>query len=163
MDRYESDLAAYARHVLGGVDEAEDVMQEALVRAYRSLHRCRDASRFKGWLFRIVSNQCKTHLARRRRRRTRPLEEAPEAAVADDRHPGLDAEAAERTARLDAALGELAADHREALVLYYVQELSVPELAEALALSVSAVKMRLHRGRDALREVLERQEKGDAR
>lgn len=161
VERYEEDLARYARHVLGGMDEAEDVMQDALVRAYRSLDRCEEPSRFKGWLFRIVSNQCRTHLARRRRRPTQPLEDVPDAAVADEGHPGLDAEAADRAERLAAALERLSPDHREALVLYYVQELSVPELAEVLDLSVSAVKMRLHRGRDALRAVLE-QEEGDA-
>lgn len=157
VDRYERELAAYARFALRSPDDAEDVMQEALVRAYRSLHRCGDPERFKGWLFRIVSNQCRSHLTRRRRR-----EERHESV--DDREGELAAEAADpleqtqqadRRARLEEALEELGGDQREALVLHYVNGLSVRELADALGLSNSAAKMRLHRAREALRQVLE--------
>lgn len=154
VDRYEADLARYARWALGSEDEAADAVQDALVRAYRSLHRCTDPARFKGWLFRIVSNRCKTRLARHRRRRTERLEDLPAEPVLDQGDPGEDVEQQDRRERLRQALDELGPDHREALVLRYVNELSVPEIAEALDLSVSAVKMRLHRGRDALRTVL---------
>ena len=155
VDRYEPDLARYARWALGSEDDAADAVQDALVRAYRSLHRCADPARFKGWLFRIVSNRCKTRLARHRRRRTERLADLPAEPEVDQADPGEDAERRDRREQLKRALEALSPEHREVLVLRYVNEMSVPEMADALDLSVSAVKMRLHRGREALRTVLQ--------
>ncbi len=138
----------------GSADDAADIIQESLIRAYRSLKRCKDPHRFKGWLFRIVSNQCKTYLARRKRRRTDPMEtidsDIPAVEEAD-----AEVEAAERRRVIEEALQQLPVDQREALVMRYVYGLSLSEMTEALDASVSAVKMRLQRGRGALRAQLE--------
>jgi RNA polymerase sigma-70 factor, ECF subfamily len=151
VDRYQNDFAAYAKYMTGSVEEAADIIQDSLVRAFKSLRRCQDRMNFKGWLFRIVSNQCKTHLARRRRRPTEALSEdvhAPE-------DPGSEAETADLRRRVHHALQQLPTDQREALVLKYVEGLSLPEMARLLKASASALKMRLLRGRSALREKLE--------
>jgi RNA polymerase sigma-70 factor (ECF subfamily) len=151
VDRYQNDFAGYAKYMTGSAEEAADIIQDSLVRAFKSLRRCQDRMNFKGWLFRIVSNQCKTHLARRKRRPTESLSEdflAPE-------DPGSEAETADVRRRVHQALQELPTDQREALVLKYVEGLSLPEMARLLKASASALKMRLLRGRSALREKLE--------
>lgn len=152
MDRYERECAAYARYMTGSQDDAADVVQESLVRAYRSLRRCRNPERFKGWLFRIVSNQCKTHLARRNHRKRESL------SVLEERHsdsaPDADAEAGELRRMVHESLQTLPVDQREALVLKYVHGMSLSEMAEVLSTSVPALKMRLLRGRELLRERL---------
>jgi len=154
VERYQDEFARYAKYMTGSVDEAADVIQDSLVRAYRSLRRCGDRANFKGWLFRIVSNQCKTHLARRRRRGLEPLsEEAAE--VPSPADPGADAEVADVRRKVHQALQQLPTDQREALVLKYVEGLSLPEMAQALSASVSALKMRLLRGRRELLAKLE--------
>src|SRR5438128_695587 len=63
--RYESGLLRFATRVLGGRDAAADAVAESLVRAYRHLASCRDPTRLRTWLYRIVANRCKSHLARR--------------------------------------------------------------------------------------------------
>lgn len=149
VDRYQGEFAAYAKYMTGSEDEAADVVQESLVRAFRSLRRCRDRARFKNWLFRIVSNQCKTHL-RRRRRRAEVLSETEQEVVAlDDTAAHVEAEELRR--RVHMALQYLPEDQREALVLRYVDGLGVQEIAELVGAGVSAVKMRLLRAREALR------------
>ncbi len=154
VDRYQDEFAGYAKYMTGSRDEAADIIQESLVRAYKSLRRCQDRGNFQGWLFRIVSNQCKSHLARRKHRETESLfDRAGDLRAPED--PGGDAEAADLRRRVHQALQELPADQREALVLKYVQGLSLPEMARLLKASVSALKMRLLRGRDALRQKLE--------
>jgi RNA polymerase sigma-70 factor (ECF subfamily) len=154
VDRYQDEFAGYAKYMTGSADEAADIIQESLVRAYRALRRCRDPDNFKGWLFRIVSNQCKTHLARRQRRGEEGGEgERREPAAADDPHGDL--EMADLRRRLHDALQALPLDQREALVLKYVEGLSLEEMAERLSASVSALKMRLLRGRASLRAKLE--------
>lgn len=150
IDRYQHQLATYATHMMGSVDDAADIVQESLVRAYRSLRRCAEPARFQGWLFRIVTNQCKTHLARRKRRKTDMLSTVPADAAARET-ADRDVLDAELRRRVREALGELAVDQREALILKYVHGMSLPEMAEVLSVSVPALKMRLSRGREALR------------
>lgn len=150
VDRYADEFARYAKYMTGDAEDAADVIQESLVRAFRSLRRCQDTGRFKGWLFRIVSNQCKTHLSSRRRT-VRPLEEAYDVPAPDD--PAADAEAADVRRRVEGVLQGMPHEHREVLVLKYVEGLSIPEMAEALSASVPALKMRLVRAR---RELLAR-------
>jgi RNA polymerase sigma-70 factor (ECF subfamily) len=152
VDRYQGECEAYAKYITGSPDEAADIVQDSLVRAYQSLRRCRDPKRFKGWLFRIVSNQCKTHLARRRRRRHLSLSTAAEHPA--DHATDAEAEVAEVRRRLHEALQALPLDQREALVLKHVHGMSLPEMAELLSATVPALKMRLLRGRQALRERL---------
>lgn len=153
VDRYEGALARYARHVLGGGDDAADALQDALVRAYQALDRC-DPDQFEGWLFRIVSNVCRSRLARRRRHPMIPLDQVADQLTTDD-NPERAVEHQEMSQQLHEALRALTLDHREALVMHYVQGLSVHAIAEALDCSLSAVKMRLKRGRESLRGVLE--------
>ncbi|MCG6987526.1 MAG: sigma-70 family RNA polymerase sigma factor [Gemmatimonadetes bacterium] len=154
VDRYQDEFTAYAKHMTGSADDAADIVQESLVRAYRSLRRCGDPTRFKGWLFRIVSNQCKTHVTRRARRRRDHLDD-----VADDIASPYEADSAARRAELrselEAGLQQLPADQREALVLRYIHDFSLREMTEVAGASIPALKMRLKRGREALREKLE--------
>ena len=152
VDRYQGDCVAFAQHMTGSADDSADVVQESLVRAFKSLGRCRDRDRFRGWLFRIVSNQCKSHLARSQQRRHEPLEAVDVPAA--DLPPDAALEADEARARIRRALDALPTNHREALVMKYVTGLSLPEMSEALEVSVPALKMRLLRARHGLRQLL---------
>lgn len=154
VDRYESEFLAFAKYMTGSADEAADVLQESFVRAYRSLRRCKDRENFKGWLFRIVSNQCKTHLARRKRRKTESLADRAAELQASD-NPHADLQEADVKQRVHEALQTLPDDQREALVLKYLHGLDISEMTKVLKASRSAIKMRLLRGREALREKLE--------
>jgi RNA polymerase sigma-70 factor (ECF subfamily) len=139
----------------GSMAEAGDLVQDSLVRAYRSLGRCGDPTRFKAWLFRILSNRCKTHLAKRRRRRTESVPEIPASVPSDGSGPLEHAEEADRRRKVHEALQGVSPEQREALVLMYFHGLSLVEMAELLSVSVAAVKMRLNRGRLALRARLQ--------
>jgi RNA polymerase sigma-70 factor (ECF subfamily) len=154
VDRYQDEFTTFAKHMTGSADDAADIVQESLVRAYRSLRRCGDPDRFKGWLFRIVSNQCKTHVARRARRKRDRLDDVPDA-IPSPHQADAEARQAELRSELEAALRQLPADQREALVLRYVHDLSLREMTEVAGASMSALKMRLKRGREALRVRLE--------
>jgi RNA polymerase sigma-70 factor (ECF subfamily) len=151
VTRHQDSLLAYARYM--GFDDAQanDLVQDAFVRAYRHLRRCGDPSRFDGWLFKILSNLCRTAGTKRSRHRTESLESLRSTLRSDDLGPD---EAAERNAlkrRVRAGLDAVPSDQREALVLMYLQGYSVAEIEQLTGASASAVKMRLKRGRDALR------------
>ncbi|MBM4185021.1 MAG: sigma-70 family RNA polymerase sigma factor [Gemmatimonadetes bacterium] len=154
VERHQDRMLAYVRYM--GFDESEsrDLAQEAFVRAFRHLRRCGDPERFAGWLFKIVSNVCRTAGARATRRSTESLEAVAPSLVSDGPMPDEQAETRWLEERMRRALDALQPDQREALVLMYLQGYSVQEIEELTGASASAVNMRLKRGREALKELL---------
>jgi RNA polymerase sigma-70 factor (ECF subfamily) len=154
VERHQDRMLAYVRYM--GFDEAEarDLAQDAFVRAFRHLRRCGDPNRFAGWLFKIVSNLCRTAGSRASRRGMESLEVVGGALVGEEPLPDAQAEAEWLRGHVRQALDGLPADQREALVLMYLQGHSVGEIEELTGASTSAVKMRLKRGREAMKALL---------
>ncbi|MFQ5747603.1 MAG: RNA polymerase sigma factor [Gemmatimonadota bacterium] len=152
VGRYKDLLFRHAERMTGRADDAEDIVQAAFIKGYRNLRTCRNPERVGSWLFRIGANACKDYLKSRRRSDV-SLEEAP-----DLRSDGEDADEAVRRGRLrqaiDAALQRLAEDQREAFVLKHVEGRSYAEMSELLGVTVPALKMRVHRAREELQELL---------
>ena len=149
--RYEAGLLRYATRMLGSADAAADAVAEGLVRAYRHLASCRDTSRLKSWLYRIVGNRCRSHLARRSSSDV-SLEDAPPIAAPEDQEVAT--ERADQLARVERALTVLSAEKREAFLLKHVEGLSYEEMAAATGERIPTLKMRVHRARAALLELL---------
>jgi RNA polymerase sigma-70 factor (ECF subfamily) len=162
--RYGRRLLAFGMRMCGGHrEDAEDIFQETLLKAYQGLEALRDPGAVRTWLFRVASNQCL--MKRRKEKPEREVPLGPDGAedvdfaapveIADwSRRPDDDAEKAELHAVLDGAISGLAPELRIVVLLRDVEGLSTKETADALHLGASAVKMRLHRGRMALRERL---------
>ncbi|WP_308169985.1 RNA polymerase sigma factor [Acrocarpospora catenulata] len=152
-----SAVAHRTAHLLGAGAEAEDVVQEAFVKAYRHLAGFRRDSAFRPWLLRIVANE--THnLTRGRGRRAElavRLGQEPEGSGPED--PAGAAVAADRSARLLAAVRALPDREREAVVCRYFLQLSEAETAEVLGCPVGSVKSRTFRGLRRLREEVGRE------
>lgn len=157
----------YARRMLGDADEAEDAAQEAFVRAFRYLDKCEDPGHFGAWLFTILVNRCRTALEKRARwERLVVRQEEPDGSG----HAGGDGSEAPRWAnqtadelssdprfsleRVEAVLQCLSTEQREAFLLKHVEELSYEEISSLTGIGVSALKMRVSRARDFLRERL---------
>jgi RNA polymerase sigma-70 factor (ECF subfamily) len=154
--------------VCGNRHDAEDVMQDALLRTYRHVGRIRDPSAFRTWLFRTVRNAC---LMKRRRRVGEPAQWTPldaggtddgrdaepaAQAVADDRQGPADLAMTKWLGvRLRRALAAIPAPYRAVVLLREIEGLSTREVANVLKVSEPTVKMRLHRARAMLRTKLE--------
>lgn len=141
VDRHGPRVRALAFAVVGEREEADDVVQEALLRAYLGLGSLRDPARFGSWLGTIAVNLARMR-RRRPRRETMPLHEL----VA----PSPD----EPELAVDEALAALPAETRQLLVLHYVEGIPCAELGERLGVSAGAVRVRLHRARARLRALL---------
>ncbi len=132
---------------------AEDVVQEALISAWRGLPSFRPGGSFRAWLIRILVNE----VGKKRRRRR--VQEAPlEEGIAVSGNPGETEDAVlqeEERQRLNRALRGLPKVQREAAVLRYYADLTVPEVAKALGCREGTVKSRLHRALHHLGEILE--------
>lgn len=152
--RYKDVLYRYAERMMGRPDDAEDIVQQAFVKGFQRLDRCRDPDRVGGWLFRIAVNLCKDSLKGRRRREV-PLEAAG-ALRAEGGSPEVTTERTEIREEIYSALQELSPEQREAFVLKHVEGWSYEEMSERLDVSVSALKMRVHRAREELQVLLQR-------
>ena len=132
---------------------SQDLVQEALLLGWRGITRFRAGSNLKAWLLRILVNQVVSH-RRRKRLVEDPLENTPtEPAHDDDAVEAILSQ--EDRVRMRAAVSELSFEHRQAVVLRYYADLSVPEIARALGWREGTVKSRLHRALRQLREILE--------
>jgi RNA polymerase sigma-70 factor (ECF subfamily) len=151
VERHHGRCLTYAQRFLGERADAEDAVQVMFVRAYSALGRYREESRFVGWLFAILTNECRA-IASRERRHAKLLvideaamnrAAAPEPVVSDDGE------------RLTAALEMLEPLLREAFLLRHVEELSYAEMMTMTGAGESALKMRVKRACEALRARLE--------
>jgi RNA polymerase sigma-70 factor, ECF subfamily len=159
VNRHYADCLRYAGAMLGSPQDAEDVVQETFVRAYRGLGRYREADRFRHWLFRILVNQCRTAAVRRSRRAHREVEDPGllEAAAGSPCEGSWD-----EWEDFQRALARLNPEQRETLLLKLGEGLEYSEIARLTGASVSALKMRVARARDSLREFV-RKDNGDRR
>ena len=150
--RYQNSFFRFATRMLGSRDDADDALQSAFVRAFRSLKQCREPNRFGAWLYQIVVNECRTLGARRTRREQRLVRGSDELEQVLIDLPGSGSTHAEEIQR---ALDQLPVEQREAFVLKHVEELSYEEMTRVIGASESALKMRVKRACGRLRELLE--------
>lgn len=149
--RHQGPLYGHARGMGLDRDTAEDLVQDAFVRAYTRLDTCRDRDRFGLWLFRIFRHRCLDHV-KSPRRRTVPVEDVE--LHAERGLPERDALMSELRDDLARHLGELPHDLREAFLMKHHEGRSYDEMAEALDAAPGTLRMRVHRAREALRESL---------
>jgi len=150
VDRHYGRCARIAQRIVGNREDAEEALQDAFLRAFNALDDYEERERFSAWLTRIVVNQCRTVLARTRRREAVFLDVdlgamsfvaiAPEA---DDSWP-----------ELEKLLARLPDAQREALVLRYADDLTYEEMARITGAGESALKMRVQRAFARLRALL---------
>lgn len=148
--RHAGRVLGLARRILGNDALAEDIVQDALLRVWINAPRWRPEAAFRTWLYRVVVNLC---LNAKRRARDLPLDAADHVA---DAAPAADAEleTRERDQHLAAAIDELPARQRAAIVLTYQEGLGNAEVAAVLDTSVSSVETLLVRARRTLRDAL---------
>lgn len=171
VKKYERKIYRMARNILQNDEDAEDVLQETFLKAFEHLDTFQGQSKFYTWVTRIAVNESLMKLRKRKTDRTVSIDESietdEESIVREiavwDGDPEMKYSQAELKAILDKAIAGLKPIFRTVFVLRDVEELSTEETAEALGLSVAAVKSRLLRARLQLREKLTRtfKRKGD--
>jgi|RhiMetStandDraft_4_1073278.scaffolds.fasta_scaffold38713_2 RNA polymerase sigma-70 factor (ECF subfamily) len=151
--RYQHVLYRHAVSIVLDHDAAADMVQDAFVRAYLNLRECRDTSRFRAWLFRTLRNRCFDHLKAASRRNV-PLDDVEPIPLDEADGPAALAERSETRTAIRRALATLPPVLREAFVMHYVDGIPYETMAELLGASVSAIKMRALRAREALSSAL---------
>jgi RNA polymerase sigma-70 factor (ECF subfamily) len=150
------DTYTLAMRLTAHEEDARDVVQETYLRAWKGLKGFRGDAQFTTWLYRITANTAYTTVKRRRRYRADALDAMTDEPVETriEAQPEESAEQSALLARLSVALEQLPPKLRVLVVLKDVYGMSHEEIAEELAISVAAAKVRLHRGRRRLRDLL---------
>jgi len=171
VKRYEAKIFRLAQHITQNREDAEDVLQETFLKAYEHLDQFQGNSKFYTWIVRIAVNQALMKLRRRKTDKSVSLDESIDTGedtvtrevAAWDEDPEQRFSREELGEILDSSIQSLAPTYRSVFLLRDVDDLSTEETAEALGISVPAVKSRLLRARLQLREKLTRffKRKGD--
>jgi RNA polymerase sigma-70 factor (ECF subfamily) len=151
VERYQPRLRYYLRKMLREGHLAEDALQNVWLAVFRAVPRLADPGAFRAWLYRIARDRAVGELRKRRL----PHQALEEVDLTDERskEPHFTAEDVEH---IHAALDGLVAEHREVLVLRYVEDMAYEEIARVVGCQVGTVRSRLHYAKRALRGVLER-------
>jgi RNA polymerase sigma-70 factor (ECF subfamily) len=155
VERYQHLVFGCAYTVLGDRQDAEDAAQDAFLRLHRSLGGYRGEAQFTTWLFRLAVSAAVDHRRRRQRRFSAAATDAMPEVLG---RPDVSAGDRERARRLLEAMAELPPAQRAPLALREVYGYEYGEIAALLGRPVGTVKAAVHRGRQALREALERRE-----
>ena len=148
--RYSDPLYRHALGMTGSPDVAEDILQMSFIKAFQHLSEVR--GRFDAWVFRIVANGCKDWLKNIRRTHLSYDEDDQPSSYST---PDEELDRSELRSDLDMALASLPPSLREAFIMKHVEGRSYEEMADLLGTTVGALKMRVHRAREALQGLLE--------
>lgn len=148
--RYAPRIRFYLRKMVGDV-YCDDLLQDVWVDVFAKVSRLRDADAFSAWIYRIARDKAYRRLSRRRRDHV-PID----GALADELGAADEEEwSAEDVAAVRVALDELAAEHREVLLLRFVEDMSYEQIGEVTDTPIGTVRSRLHYAKRALRAAIE--------
>lgn len=151
---WEGRLFYYVRRLVATEEDAWDVLQQTWIRVYRGVGSLQQPERLPVWLYQVARCAAISH------RRGRRLADAHEEQFDDPPDPAGDddLDLLDRCEQVHVGLGRLSPPHREVLTLFFLEDLSLEQIAEVLEIPPGTAKSRLHYARRALREVLEREE-----
>ncbi|MFO7975906.1 MAG: RNA polymerase sigma factor [Candidatus Hydrogenedentota bacterium] len=154
--RHEQTVYNLALRFMRNPSLAEDMAQEAFLKAYQKLRKFRGDARFSTWLYRIVCNVCLSELQKRKRRRA--LSAGTEAEPS--RTPDTTAAQADEAELIRRCVAQLPKRYAEAITLYYLQGCSYDEVAEIMEVPQGTIKTWMHRARKRLRDIVQHEVKG---
>ncbi|MFJ7310839.1 RNA polymerase sigma factor SigW [Peribacillus frigoritolerans] len=161
VEIYKDKVFQICFRMLGNRQEAEDLAQEAFVRAYVNIRSFNITMKFSTWLYRIATNLCIDRLRKKKPDYYLDAEVAGTEGLnmysqiaSDMAKPEVEVESLELQETIQVEIMKLPDKYRSVIVLKYIEELSLKEISEILDLPVGTVKTRIHRGREALRKQL---------
>ena len=141
LDRYSRPLYTLVVQIVGCPEDAEELLQDIFLKAFRNLNRYKGECRFSTWIYRIAYNAA-ISATRKKKQEFLYIEENTINNVPDEM-----ADTEEQLERLEMAIDQLSGEEKALITLFYYEEKSMEEIGEVLKLSISNVKVRLHRTR----------------
>lgn len=152
--RYEVRIKRYIKKMIQGLDEHDDIAQNVFLKAFENIQKFNLKLKFSSWLYRIAHNETVNYL---KKKKPLPLFDfdvfLPHYNIGKEDIEN-EAERKQLSQKIDNFLNELNLKHREVLLLYYFQELSYQEIAEALKIPISTVGVRIKRAKEAIKKIV---------
>jgi RNA polymerase sigma-70 factor (ECF subfamily) len=155
VERHHARLCYFINRFASNGHATDDIAQEVWLSAYRKLGTLREPAAFRTWLYHIARNR-----VFQERRSTRECERLPEDLPASEDSADKDTLYADHAAAIHRCLPQLSADHREALLLWFLEEMSYEEIAEVTGASIGTVRSRLHYAKRALKAKIREEDHG---
>ena len=164
VENYQDRVFNTAIGIVQNAEDAEDVAQEVFIQVYRSIHSFKGESKLSTWLYRIATTRALDLLRSRKSKKrfgfiqrmfgdgNEPLHEIP-----DFNHPGVALDRKENAAKLFKAIGQLPDNQKTAFTLHKLEDLSYQEISDVMQTSVAAVESLMHRAKQNLRKMLEKE------
>ena len=164
VDTYQDMVFNTAIGIVQNAEDAEDVAQEVFIQVYRSIHQFKGEAKLSTWLYRIATTRALDLLRSRKSKKrfgfmqrlfgdgNEPLHELP-----DFNHPGVALDRKENAARLFKAIAQLSDNQKTAFTLHKLEDLSYQEVSDVMQTSVPAVESLMHRAKQNLRKILEKE------
>ena len=164
VDAYQGRVFNTAFGIVQNAEDAEDVAQEVFIQVYRSIHTFKGESKLSTWLYRIATTRALDLLRSRKSKKrfgfmqrlfgdnNEPIHELP-----DFNHPGVAMDRKENAAKLFKAIAQLPENQKMAFTLHKLEELSYQEISEIMQTTVPAVESLMHRAKQNLRKILEKE------
>ncbi len=164
VNTYQDRVFNTAIGIVHNAEDAEDVAQEVFIQVYRSIHQFKGEAKLSTWLYRIATTRALDLLRSRKSKKrfgfmqrlfgdgNEPLHELP-----DFNHPGVALDRKENAARLFKAIAQLPDNQKTAFTLHKLEELSYQEVSDVMQTSVPAVESLMHRAKQNLRKILEKE------
>ena len=154
VDRYKNKAFSLLCGMLKDQMEAEEVLQDAFLKAYYGLKNFKQEAKFSTWFYRIVYNTALTRLSTKKRKIEKEMTSIDEELnIADDSYPAQ-SEKKELSKLINELLDKLPANYASVITMFYLEEMTCEEIAEVTNRSVSNVKVLLHRSRNALKDIV---------
>ncbi len=163
VDNYQDRVFNTAIGIVQNAEDAEDVSQEVFIQVFRSIHSFKEESKLSTWIYRITTTRSLDLLRSRKSKKrfgflqrlfgdgNEPLFELP-----DFNHPGVALDRKENAARLFKAISQLPENQKTAFTLHKLEDLSYQEISDVMKTSVAAVESLMHRAKQNLRKMLEK-------
>jgi RNA polymerase sigma-70 factor (ECF subfamily) len=153
VNRYKTMIYNMAFRMVGDEDAAKDLAQESFIAAYKGLDQFRFGSKFSSWLYSIALNKCRDHL--KLEKDSVSTDEISEIMPSSGTSPERATAAEQSKDILQRALDALPIEYRQVLILKHIEELDYQAIAGMTGMSIPALKVRAHRGREMVKKILE--------
>ena len=155
IQKYRQYVYNIAYRMMGNSYDADDMAQEALIKAYKAIHQFKGDSQFSTWLYRIAMNTCKDEL--RRRKEALPLDDGIDTLTEAEKSksdPLIIYEQKELQLKVQSALNKLSVDGKEVIILRDIMGYSYEEIGNMLQIPIGTVRSRINRNRSMLKDIL---------
>ena len=164
VDTYKDRVFNTAIGIVQNAEDAEDVAQEVFIQVFRSVQNFKAESKLSTWIYRITTTRALDLLRSRKSKKRFGIIQRlfgegnePEMEIPDFNHPGVALDRKENAARLFKAIGQLPENQKIAFTLHKLEDLSYQEVSEVMGTSVAAVESLLHRAKQNLKKILEKE------